>query len=128
MTLSTSACLRNCVAVRKRARLKLPPRDKDRGKDYNHSTFLDLIIEGLIGLRAALSSLLVIQPLADSTVEWFALDNLFYHGHNLSVVWDPNGSKWPHANCTGLCVFVDGAVAAHSPTLARLALKLAGSG
>eukprot|EP00935_MAST-01C_sp_MAST-1C-sp1_P001573 g1573.t1 len=35
---------------------KLPPRDKDRGKDYNHSTFLDLIIEGLIGLRAALSS------------------------------------------------------------------------
>jgi hypothetical protein len=38
---------------------KLPTRDKDRGKDYNHSTFLDLVIEGLVGLRAALSSLKV---------------------------------------------------------------------
>ena len=35
---------------------KLPTADKDRGKDYNHSTFLDLIIEGLVGLRAALFS------------------------------------------------------------------------
>merc|ERR1719472_432796 len=41
---------------------KLPTPDKDRGKDYNHSTFLDLIIEGLVGLRAALSNLLVLRP------------------------------------------------------------------
>ena len=25
----------------------LPTEDKDRGKDYNHSTFLDLIISGI---------------------------------------------------------------------------------
>lgn len=25
--------------------LQLPTRDKDRGKDYNHSTWIDLIIE-----------------------------------------------------------------------------------
>jgi hypothetical protein len=25
---------------------KLPTADHDRGKDYNHSTFIDLIIEG----------------------------------------------------------------------------------
>ena len=68
---------------------KLPTGDHDRGKDYNHSSkftgtisnfacgpraccdsllvltaFLDLIIEGLIGIRAALSNLLVIHPLA----------------------------------------------------------------
>lgn len=29
---------------------------QDRGKDYNHSTFLDIIIAGLIGLRATLAS------------------------------------------------------------------------
>ena len=62
---------------------KLPTGDHDRGKDYNHSTFLDLIIEGLIGIRAALSNLLVVHPLADPTsIKFFALDNLAYHGKN----------------------------------------------
>jgi hypothetical protein len=94
------------------------------GKDYNHSTFLDLIIEGLIGLRATLSSLLVVQPLADDSIKYFALDNLYYHGHNISVIYDPQGRKWPAAKCTGLCVFVDGKSAASSPTLTRLNVTL----
>lgn len=78
---------------------KLPTADKDRGKDYNHSTFLDLIIEGLCGIRAALSNLLVIHPLADDTIKYFALDNVNYHGRNVSVLWDPQGSQWPAAAC-----------------------------
>merc|ERR1712118_69319 len=90
---------------------RLPTGDKDRGKDYNHSTFLDLIIEGLIGLRAALSNLLVVQPLADESVTYFALDNLLYHTSNISVVWDPNGTQWPHSGCKGLCVYVNGSMA-----------------
>ena len=73
---------------------KLPTADKDRGKDYNHSTFLDLIIEGLVGLRAALSSLLVLHPLADDSVTHFALDNVNYHRHNISVIWDPQGTVY----------------------------------
>ena len=58
----------------------LPTADKDRGKDYNHSTFLDIIIAGLVGLRAAFGKLLVVEPLADKSVTYFALDNLAYHG------------------------------------------------
>ena len=38
----------------------LPNVDKDRGKDYNHSTFIDIIIAGLVGLRAAFGKLLVV--------------------------------------------------------------------
>ena len=53
-----------------------------RRKDYNHSTFCDLIIAGLVGLRAAFGSLLTISPLADSTIGWFALDNVAYHNRN----------------------------------------------
>ena len=79
-----------------------------------------MIIEGLIGLRAALSGLLVLQPLADDTIKYFALDNLHYHGHNLSVIWDPTGSKWPSSDCKGLCLFVDGEKAARLPALGRL--------
>jgi len=89
---------------------KLPTRDKDRGKDYNHSTFLDLIIEGLIGIRASLSNLLVVQPLADSTITHFALDNLAYHGRNVSVLWDPLGTVYTKAGCKGLCLYLDGKV------------------
>jgi hypothetical protein len=103
---------------------KLPTPDHDRGKDYNHSTWIDLIIEGLIGLRAALASLLVVHPLADETVGYFALDNLYYHRHNISVLWDPNGTQWPHAGCDGLCVFVDGKIANQSSSLTRLEVTL----
>ena len=30
-------------------------------------------------------TVLVLHPLADSTVKYFALDNVGYHGHNISV-------------------------------------------
>lgn len=37
---------------------------KERGKDYNHSTFVDLVITGLAGLRPRPSNdLLVVNPL-----------------------------------------------------------------
>ena len=102
----------------------LPTADKDRGKDYNHSTFLDLVIEGLIGIRASLSELLVMHPLADDSIKCFALDNLAYHGRNLSVVWDPKGHQWPKIGCEGLCVFLDGQIAATSTTLKRIETSL----
>ena len=80
--------------------------------------------EGLVGLRAALSNLLVLHPLADSTVSFFALDSVAYHGHNLSVFWDPQGTQWPKAGCKGLCLFVDGKLANRSATLSRLEVTL----
>ena len=106
---------------------RVPTRDRERGKDYNHSSFIDLIIAGLVGLRAALSALLVVQPLAPS-LGWFALDSVAVHGHDVSVIYDPHGTRWGNASapspCTGLCVFVDGKLANHSPTLARLTVHL----
>ena len=105
---------------------RLPTADHDRGKDYNHSTFLDVIIEGLVGIHAFIKSLFVVHPLADAAegVSHFALDNLCYHNHNISVIWDPNATAYPLANCTGLCVFVDGTIRAQSRTMARLEIAL----
>ena len=104
---------------------KMPTGDKDRGKDYNHSTWLDLIIEGLIGIRAALGALLVVRPLADASVSYFALDNLLYHGRNISVLYDPDGARWgAKSGCKGLCVFVDGTMAARADGLERLTVDL----
>ena len=77
--------------------------------------------------QALFGRLLVIHPLVDptsSTLTHFALDNVYYHGHNISVFYDPKGTNYPKAKCEGLCVFVDGALAVKSPTIMRLSTIL----
>jgi len=44
----------------------------ERGKDYNHSTFCDLVISGLVGLRARGESTVEVNPLAPSPGTIFA--------------------------------------------------------
>ena len=102
----------------------IPTPDKDRGKDYNHSTYLDIIISGLVGLRAAFGNIFTVNPLADSTIKYFALDNVAYHGHNLTIAYDSTGLRYSARGCSGLCVWVDGNIAAQSPTLSRLNISL----
>ena len=51
----------------------VPTSDSERGKDCNHATYIDLVVEGLVGVRAALGRLLVVQPSADpAAIEHFA--------------------------------------------------------
>jgi len=57
-------------------------------------------------------------------LKFFALDNVFYHGHNVSVLYDPQGNKWPEAGCLGFCVFIDQVKKATSPSLSKLVLDL----
>ena len=51
-------------------------------------------------------------------------NSVAYHGHNLSVFWDPQGTQWPKAGCKGLCLFVDGKLANRSAKLSRLEVTL----
>ena len=73
---------------------------------YNHSSYNNLIISGLCGLRPDKSDSLIINPLVDSSIRYFRLSELVYHGHNLTVVYDQDGSKYKIGK--GLTVFVDG--------------------
>ena len=67
----------------------------------------------------------LLHPLADRTIDFFALDNVFYHGHNVSVIWDSTGERWPHSRCgKGLCVFVDDKIVNRSDTLSRLEMHI----
>ena len=72
---------------------------------YNHSSFNNLIITGLCGIRPSLSDTLTINPLIDSTISYFALSNLNYHGHRITVVYDRDGTKYNMGK--GLSVLVD---------------------
>jgi hypothetical protein len=72
---------------------------------YNHSTFNNLIITGLCGIRPSLSDTLTINPLIDSTISYFALSNLNYHGHRITVIYDRDGTKYNLGQ--GVSVLVD---------------------
>ncbi|MDB6078035.1 MAG: hypothetical protein JWO82_1782 [Akkermansiaceae bacterium] len=95
----------------------------ERGKDYNHSTFGDLVITGIAGLRPAEGSRFVVNPLAPASWDYFCLDRIPYHGKTLTILYDRSGTKYLKG--TGLMVFADGQKIASSPTLGRLACDLA---
>lgn len=96
--------------------------DLDRSRYYNHSTFNDLIISGIVGLRPRADNTIEINPLipVDKWL-WFCLDNVLYHGHNLAIVWDKNGDKY-HVG-KGFSVFVDGEKIFTRSNLGKIILK-----
>lgn len=92
-----------------------------RSPHYFHSGFVDLVLGGLVGIRPRADGVLEVNPLVDASISWFRVENVLYHGHNVSVQWDVNGSKF---GTKGLVVEVDGAVRNSSTTLKRLITSL----
>ena len=96
--------------------------DQERSRYYNHSTFNDMIITGLVGVRPREDNTLVVNPLIpEETWEWFCLDNLLYHGKIITVVWDKHGDKYHLGK--GLRIFVNGIEVGHSDKLEKIVCK-----
>ena len=89
----------------------------DHSEHYFHSGYVDLVITGLVGLRPRADDTLEVSPLAPDDWPWFALDDVEYHGHRVSVLWDRDGTRYRRGR--GLTILVDGQVAARSPELGR---------
>lgn len=67
----------------------------ERGKDYNHSTFCDLVISGLVGVKTELpSDTLTVTPCIPDEWDWFRLSNLNYRGKTYDIIYDKNGTKY----------------------------------
>jgi len=94
----------------------------ERGKDYNHSTFCDLVISGLFGLQPRADDELHIKPLIPEHWDWCRLDNIRYHGHLLTIQWDRSGEKYRQG--AGFQVFADGKRIGAAKTPGELILKL----
>ena len=93
--------------------------DQERSRYYNHSTFNDLIISGLVGLRPRMDNTLEVNPLLPAGKwDWFCLDNVRYHGHNLSIIWDKTGDRY-HVG-KGLRIFVNGKEVGHADKLTKV--------
>ena len=96
---------------------------KERGKDYNHSGYCDLVITGLIGLRPRGDETVEVNPLIPAGAwEYFCLDGVAYHGRMLTILWDKTGKKYGRG--AGLAVWADGKEIARRDDLGRLTGKL----
>ncbi len=89
--------------------------DKDRGHDYNHSTFCDLVISGLAGIRVSASTLTINPLFSETDLDYFCADGILCGDKYITVVWDKYGSRYSKEN--GLRIMIDGNIVLHSETL-----------
>jgi hypothetical protein len=95
----------------------------ERSRYYNHSTFADLLITAVVGLRPRADDVVEIQPLLpDGVWNWFCLDGVKYHGRILTILWDQKGTRYGRG--TGFSALADGKVIAHADKFQRLTGKL----
>ena len=89
---------------------------KERGKDYNHSSFCDLVINGLVGFLPKGAAGFEVDPLFPASWDHCVLENVRYRGHDVDV-------RWNRATKT-FAVSVDGTVAQTAPAPTRLSVNL----
>ena len=93
--------------------------DHPRSRWYNHSTFADLVIAGLAGLRPREDDVVEVHPLLpDGAWDWFRVTAVKYHGRELEIVWDRDGRRFGRGR--GLRVLVEGVMVAQAPGLQRV--------
>ncbi len=64
----------------------------ERGKDYNHSTFCDLVISGIVGVCD--TEELTVKPCIPSDWSYFRLSSLRFRGKVYDITYDEDGSRY----------------------------------
>lgn len=65
----------------------------ERGKDYNHSTFCDLVISGIVGVNYE-GEELTVSPIIPEDWNYFELSNLWFRGKCYTIRYDKTGEKY----------------------------------
>ena len=102
---------RKIILETERMRTNFP---RERGKDYNHSTFCDLVISGLAGFLPNGEKGFAVDPLFPATWDYLVLENLRYRGHDVDIRW---------LRGRGLSIAVDGKPVASRPDRGRLEVR-----
>ncbi|GAC1655429.1 MAG: hypothetical protein NVS9B15_16240 [Acidobacteriaceae bacterium] len=99
-----------------------------RSHHYLHSTYIDLVLTGLLGVRPQTGHLLELDPLltaasnAAHPIRWFAIDRLRYHDHDISILYDADGTRYHLGR--GVSIFVDRKHAIGPVPLRRVTVSL----
>jgi len=96
--------------------------ESDHSEDYMHSTYNDLVISGLMGLRPQAGNTLEIKPLVPSSWSYFVLENVPYHGHNVTLMYDRTGDRYHQG--PGFHVYLDGRLVAHTANVRDLTITI----
>lgn len=89
---------------------------------YYHSSYVDLVISDLIGLKAQANDSIVVNPLVPREWDYFLLEDVNYHGHTISIVWDRTGNKYNMGK--GFQLISDGETIASATDLGMLTAYL----
>jgi hypothetical protein len=100
----------------------------DRSHHYFHSGYLDLILSGLVGIRPRADDVLEVNPLLPAAgdpqaLAWFRAERVPYHGHEVSVTWDADGTHYGRGR--GLAIELDGREVARKAQLGRIEVPVA---
>ncbi|KAM3526550.1 hypothetical protein NHJ13051_003390 [Beauveria bassiana] len=95
---------------------------RDHSEDYNHSTFVDNVLAGLLGLRGRPDNHLTIRPLVPSSWAYFAVENMAYHGRSITVLWDESGNRYNQG--AGFRVYVDGTLVLHRDAVEQVTVDV----
>lgn len=90
---------------------------------YNHSSYIDLVLTGLLGIKPQANDTLVLKPLVSPSWDYFAVQDLPYHGHKLTLVFDRYGTRYGQGS--GLRVIQDGQLIHSAATLGETTIKVA---
>lgn len=66
----------------------------ERGKDYNHSLFCDLVLDGLLGIGADAQGNITVSPMIPHWWQYFAVENVMVQGSRYSILYDRDGSHY----------------------------------
>ena len=80
-------------ALKRREVVPVEAGGKERGRDYNHSTFIDLVLRGLCGICDKAEELAV-KPRILGIWKWFKIENLSYRKKTYNVYYDEDGTKF----------------------------------
>lgn len=94
----------------------------NHSEDYNHSTFNDLVLSGLLGFRPRSDTSIDLHPLVPASWDHYLAENVPYHGHNITVIWDKDGSHYHQGS--GLRIYLDGALRTSRSSLAPLTIDV----
>lgn len=96
--------------------------DRERSRYYNHSTFADLVITGLVGLRPQADGSIVVNPLVpENTWTYFCLDNVNYRGNVLTIIYDKDGQRYHQGK--GFRLLVNGKTVCEREDLGKLTYR-----
>jgi len=94
----------------------------NHSEHYFHSGYNDLIITGLIGLKPRADEIVEVDPLAPPDWPYFALENVPYHQHQLTILWDKTGARYGRG--VGFQVLADGRQIASLSSLGKIVAPL----